>query len=189
MTLPVIPILDDRIEGDESVTLTILTNRAYAIGNGEATVIIHDSPYGLWSIQHFTLEQLTFPNISGAAADFDSDGLKNFTEYAFNRDPKLVDSNPPYQWDFETSTNDGLQHLTLTYTRRLPPTDVAYGVYVSTDLLTWNTGTNFVQEFSRTADADGFMETVKTRAVMPFPASTNLFMNIRVWLQQVPAPP
>lgn len=56
------------------------------------------------------------------------------------------------------------------------------------DLLTWNTGTDFAEEFSRTNNADGYAETVKTRAVMPFPASTNLFMNIRVWLQQVPAP-
>jgi hypothetical protein len=186
--LQVVPFLDDRIEDDESVTLTIITNVAYTIGYGEATMTIHDSPYGLWSIRHFTLEQLTFPNISGASADFDHDGIPNFVEYAFDLDPKTPDANPPYKWAFETATNDSLQHLTFTYTRRLPPRDVEYGVYVSTDLLTWNTGTNYVEEFLHTNNLDGITETVKTRALMPFQSSTNLFMNIRVWLQQVPAP-
>ena len=32
-------------------------------------------------------------------------------------------------------------------------------------------------------------ETVKARALMPFPSSTNLFMNIRIWLDQVPDGP
>ena len=165
-----------------------LTNLAYTVGNAQATVTIHDSPYGLWSIQNFTLEQLTFPKISGAAADFDHDDIQNFAEYAFNLDPTVSNTPPPYQWGFETDTNDNRLHLTLTFTRRLPPRDVEYGVFVSTNLLTWNTGTNFVEEFMNTNDPNGFTETVKTRALMPFPSATNLFMNIRVWLQQVPAP-
>ncbi len=188
VTLPLVPILDDRIEGDESVVITLQTNIAYSVSGGPATVTIHDSPYGLWSIQNFTLEELTFPNISGAAADFDHDTVKNFSEYAFNRNPKSADSNPPYLWGFETSTNDSKPHLTLTYARRLPPRDVEYGVFVSTDLLHWNTGTNYVEEFLHTNDANGLTETVKVRALTPFPSRTNLFMHIRVWLQQVPAP-
>ena len=188
VTLPVVPILDDRIEGDENVTLTVLSNAAYFVSGGPAMVVIHDSPYGLWSIQQFTLEQLTFPNISGAAADFDHDGLVNFVEYAFNLDPKTPDVNPAFQYGFEVSTNDNKKHFTLTYTRRLPPTDVAYGVYVSTNLLAWNTGTNFIEEFFRSNNVNGITETVKARAVKPFPAATNLFMRINVQVQQVPAP-
>ena len=188
VALPVTPILDYAIEGDESVIVTIVTNLAYYIGNGsQASVTIHDSPYGLWSIQHFTLEQLTHPNLSGPAADFDHDGICNFAEYAFNLDPAVADASP-YQWDFETDTNDNQLHLTLTYTRRLPPRDVNYGVFVSTDLLNWHTGTNYVEEFSAADDGNGLTETVKTRALTPFPSETNLFMNIRVWLEQVPAP-
>lgn len=188
LTLPLMPLLDDRIEGDESVVVTVLTNIAYSVSGGPATLTIHDSPYGLWSIQNFTLEELTFPNISGAAADFDHDTVKNFAEYAFNRDPKSPDSNPPYGWGFETNVNDNLQHLTFTYTRRLPPRDVQYGVYVSNDLLNWSSDTNLVEEFLNTSDPNGITETVKVRAVVPFPSTTNLFMHIRVWLEQVPAP-
>ena len=65
---------------------------------------------------------------------------------------------------------------------------VQYGVYVSTDLVNWNTGTNYSEDFYRTNNADGLTETVKTRALTPFPSSTNLFMNMRVWLLQVPGP-
>jgi hypothetical protein len=190
IALPVTPILNYAIKGDESVIVTLLTNIAYSVLDGQstATVIVHDSPYGMWSIQNFTLEQLTHPELSGPGADFSHDGIVNFAEYAFDLDPKAVNANPPYTWDFETSTDDNLQHLTFTYTRRLPPRDVQYGVYVSTDLVNWYTGTNYVEEFLATNNPDGITETVKARALMPFPGLTNLFMNIRVWLEQVPAP-
>jgi hypothetical protein len=186
VTVEVVPVLDYQIEGDEFVTVSIVSNIAYSIGNGQATVVIHDSPYGVWSIAHFTLEQLTHPELSGPGADFNHDGVPNFAEYALNRDPTGTNPMPPFAWDFETNTNNGLKHLTITYTRRLPPRDVQYGVYVSTNLLSWNTGTNYVDEFFRTNNTNGFTETVKTRALAPFPGSNNLFMNLRVWLQQVP---
>jgi concanavalin A-like lectin/glucanase superfamily protein/Calx-beta domain-containing protein/K319-like protein len=184
--LEVVPFLDYQIQGDVFVTVSIVNDIAYSIGNGQATVVIHDKPYGVWSIAHFTLEQLTHPELSGPGADFNHDGVPNFAEYALNRDPTGTNRTPPFAWDFETNTNDGLKHLTLTYTRRLPPREVQYGVYVSTNLLTWNTGTNYVEEFLRSPDTNGITESVKTRALAPFPGSNNLFMNLRVWLQQVP---
>ncbi len=186
MTIELLPFLDYEIEGDEPVTLTIVSNISYSIGNGQATVVIHDSPYGVWSIAHFSLEQLTHPEVSGARADFNHDGVPNFADYALNRDPTGVNPMPPFAWGFETNTSDGLEHLTMTYTRRLPPRDVQYGVFVSTNLLTWNTGTNWVEEFFQSSDPNGITETVKTRALMAFPSKTNLFMALRVWLQQVP---
>ncbi len=189
VALPVVPILNYEIDGDESVTVTILTNAAYYVGNnGQATVTIHESPYGIWSITNFTLEQLTHPERSGPGASFSHDGIVNFAKYAFNLIPTMTNTPPPYAWDFETDTNDNQPHLTFTYTRRLPPRDVEYGVFVSTNLLTWATGTNYVEEFFSTNDPNGFTETVKARTLMPYPSPTNLFMNIRVWLQQVSGP-
>jgi len=189
ISIPVLPILNYSIKGDQAVVVTILTNIAYYVGSsGQATVTIHDSPYGVWSIQNFTLEELTHPELSGAGADFSGDGIVNFAKYAFNLNPRVKNSNPPYAWDFETDTNDNRLHLTLTYSRILPPRVVQYGVYVSTDLLNWFTGTNYVEDFFTTNNPDGLTQTVKTRALMPFPSPTNLFMNIRVWLQQVPGP-
>ena len=126
--------------------------------------------------------------MSGPGSDFDHDGIVNFAEYAFALDPTVSNRPPPYAWNLETNTNDNRKHLTLTYVRRLPPRDVEYGVYVSTNLVNWDTGTNFVEEFLHTNNPDGLTETVRTRAILPSPLATNLFMNIRVWLQQVAAP-
>jgi hypothetical protein len=186
LTLDVVPFLEYAIEGDQSAILTVVTNIAYSIGNGQATVVVHDSPYGVWSVTNFTLQELTHPELSGPGADFNHDGIQNFVEYALNLDPKATNSVAPFGWGFETDTNDGLQHLTITYTRRLSPRDVQYGLFVSTDLQTWNTGTNWVEEFFTSPDTNGFTETVKSRALQPFPNPTNLFMNLRVWLEQVP---
>jgi hypothetical protein len=188
LVLPVMPFLDYAIEHDESVIVTIITNVAYYIGNGSAQVTIHDSPYGEWSFTNFSIEQINHPEWSGPGSSFSHDGIANFAKYAFNLNPFTTNTPPPYVWDFETSTNDNRLHLTLTYTRRLPPRDVEYGVYVSTNLPDWKTGTNYVEEFLNTNNPDGFTETVKTRARMPYPGTNNLFMNIRVWLQQVPGP-
>ena len=99
-----------------------------------------------------------------------------------------MNPNPAFQYAFETDTNTGLKYFGVTYTRRLPPTDVAYGVFISSDLLNWYTGTNYINELSATPDANGFTETVHARTVAPYSATNNLFLQIEVWLQQVPVP-
>jgi hypothetical protein len=63
---------------------------------------------------------------------------------------------------------------------------VAYGVFVSDDLITWNTGTNYVQELSSTDDGNGLTETVTAQLVAPVSTSANIFTTIQVWLAQVP---
>lgn len=182
LTVGLTPFLDHRTEGDETFTLTLVSNVLYTIGAGEATVTIQDSPYGMWNIAHFTLEELTDPLLSGETADFDSDGLINFVEYAANRTPKSPETNAPLQAVIEVNTNDSLKHVTFTYQRWLPPTDVAYAAAFSTNLLTWQTGTNAIQEISVTPDANNLTETVKAQVVAPWPATAPQFITVRVWL-------
>jgi hypothetical protein len=182
LTLLVTPFLDNRTEGDQDVNLIILTNSAYSVGNGQATVIIHDSPYGQWTIKHFTLEELTDPTLSGETADFDHDGFINLVEYASNLDPKLGDTNAPLVAVLELNPTDGQQHFTLTYHRRLAPTDVAYAASVSSDLVNWQSGTNYVEEVQVTDDGNGLTETVIARVIAPFSTTTNQFVTVRVWL-------
>ena len=182
VVMVVTPYLDHRTEGDQDVTITIITNLAYAVGNGQATVTIHDSPYGQWTIAHFTLEELTDPTLSGEAADFDHDGLVNFAEYAANLDPKSSQSNAPVVGALVLNPADDQRYFTLTYHRRLPPTDTAYAVYVSNDLVSWQTGTNYVQEVQTTDDGNALTETVTARVVAPFSPATSQFVTVRVWL-------
>jgi hypothetical protein len=178
----VTPYLDHRTEGDQDLTLTILTNLAYTIGNGQATVIIHDSPYGVWTTNHFTLEELTLPSLSGENADFDHDGLVNFAEYAANLDPKVPDTNPPVVVTIQSDPSDGQKHINVTYHRRLQPTDAGYAVSVSNDLLAWNSGDAFVKELQATDDGNGVTETVNARVLAPYPSTQNQFVTVRVWL-------
>ncbi len=177
------PFLDDRTEGDEPFTLTVVSNASYSIGNPEASVTIHDSPYGAWTVGHFTLEELTDPTLSGAGADFDGDSLVNFAEYAANRDPRTPETNPPVVMTIETDPADGNPYLTIQYPRRLEPTDTTYEVHVSNDLSIWQTGTNYVQELQATDDGNGLTETVKARLTAPFSTATNQFVTVKVWLR------
>jgi hypothetical protein len=183
ITIPVTPFLDHRTEGDESVTFTIVSNLAYTISSGEATVTIHDSPYGEWNIARFTLEELTDPNLSGEGADYDHDGRVNFVEYAFNREPKTVENTAPLTTAIEVNPSDNKNHITLTYQRRIEPTDVEYEVRISPDLFTWHSGTNYVEEIQATDDGNNLTQTVKARLVAPWSTGTNQFLTIRVWLQ------
>ena len=177
------PFLDHRTEGDEPVIFTILTNQAYSIGNGEATVTIHDSPYGMWTIGQFTLEELTLPDVSGEAADPDHDGLVNFAEYAANLDPRTTETNSPVVAEVEVDPNDGLPHITFTYHRRLPPTDAAYAPAVSNDLLAWYSGTNYLRELQAVDDGNNLTETVTARVVAPHGTTASEFVTVRVWLK------
>jgi hypothetical protein len=137
----------------------------------------------VWTISYFTLEELTDPKLSGEAADFDHDGLVNLAEYAANRDPKSPETNSPLVMTIEMDPTNQQQYVTLTYPRRIEPTDVGYAVAVSSDLVTWHTGTNYVEELQAIPDANNVMETVTARLVAPYSASTNQFITVRVWLR------
>ena len=181
LTYVLTPFLDHRTEGDEQFTCTIVSNIAYSIGSSPGTITIHDSPYGLWNIANFTLEELTLPNVSGEQVDFDGDTRKNFVEYAANTNPKLGETNAPLVTAIVSNTNG--THITFTYTRRIEPTDVTYQAVVSDDLIVWHSGTNRVLEISATDDGNSLTETVRARVVAPWPNGTNQFITVRVWLR------
>jgi hypothetical protein len=182
VSFTVTPFLDDRTEGDETLVYTIVSNVAYSIIAGEATVIIHDSPYGVWNIENFTLEELTDPTLTGLGADFDHDRRVNFVEYAVNLNPKGSDTNAPFMTAIELNPTNSLDHITFTYQRRLAPTDVEYAAYVSHDLVNWQTGTNYIEEISVADDGNFLTETVKARLLSPYTTATNTFLKLSVRL-------
>jgi hypothetical protein len=182
LTIPITPFLDHRTEGDEDITITLVSNVLYTIVSGEATVTIYDSPYGMWNIDHFTLEELTDPTLSGEAVNYDHDALLNFVEYAANRDPKGPETNSPLLTAIEFDPGDGMDHITLRYQRRLAPTDVGYAVAISTNLLDWQTGTSLVEEISAIPDTNGLTETVEARLLAPWPSAVPQFITVQVWL-------
>jgi subtilisin family serine protease len=106
--------------------------RVYAMTGtrGEYLLTVNEpasvSPWEQWRAQKFTPAELLDPATSGAAADPEADGLNNLLEYALGCEPKTADTG--WWWALE---ND---HLTLTYTRRVPPCDVSYAVEATDSL-------------------------------------------------------
>jgi hypothetical protein len=89
--------------------------------------------FDLWRAAKFSPNELSDPNISGATADPDHDGINNRLEYAFGLDPKVPN----------TATN-GLPRalisngvFTLTFTRLKVASDLSLTAEASSDLQTW----------------------------------------------------
>jgi hypothetical protein len=103
-----------------------------------------------WRWAHFGTNANN-PAIAGDTADPDGDGLNNLLEYALNTDPLVRNASHPWHGAVESG------HLTLTYPRRKPPTDVLYLVEAA-DAITgpW---TNSITE--QILSDDGTFQSVK----------------------------
>ncbi len=88
VNLTITPLLDTEIEGDETVSLTLLTNAAYSVGPlAAARAVIHDEAFDAWRLAHFNAAQLADPTVSGANADPDQDRITNLWECSCGSDP------------------------------------------------------------------------------------------------------
>ena len=137
-TVPITPLADSLAEGDETITLTLSADPAYAIAAGTAAVTMKDLPFDAWRFERFTPAELANPAQRGTLSDYEQDGLVNLEEYALGLDPKTPDANgrpSPLIW-----TNGS---LALVHKRIVSATDISYIVEVSNNLTTWNTGPGF----------------------------------------------
>ena len=167
------PIPDNLPEGDRTVTLTLAPSANYTLTTvSNATVVIRDRPIDAWRLANFTTAELSAPSISGDLADPDHDGFSNLMEYALGLPPKNpAATNRPY-----ASIATG--YLTLTYTRAKAATDVSLVVEQSNDLVTWHSGTNYVQQTGLVDQGSTQLITVQTR--VPVSASTANFLRLHV---------
>ena len=108
--------------------------------------------------------------LAGDSADPDHDGLSNFQEYAFNTDPLVADPNRPWQAAIE----DG--HLTLTYPRRKPPTDLVYYTEVADTLNGPWTNSPTAEVLSE----DGTMQTIKATDPGSVGGTSQRFLRLRI---------
>jgi hypothetical protein len=131
---------------------------------GEAT------PYALWKSAMFSAAQLKEPSISGDEAAPAGDGIPNLMKYALDLDPWTdgVSGLPPVS---AAATGSG-NYITLTYTQPLSATDVTYTVQVSTDLMTWNSGTGYTSSPKVVLNPGGVTQSVTVQAVAPIGGST-----------------
>ena len=129
--VPIVPIANDRVDGDRTVTLTLVETGSYGIGsNRAATVTITDKPFDRWRGQKFGPAANDPP--AADAADWDMDGLQNILEYALNLEPTAADVRP---LPLPKIVND---HLTWSYVPNTAARDVFLIVEASTDLQQWS---------------------------------------------------
>jgi len=109
------------------------------------TYILTVASYEEWLAAKFSPSEQADPDVSGANADPDSDGLENLLEYVFALRPGQADRNPVTP-DLFTDEPGGDTFMTLTFPWADGMTDVDFSVETSTDLVTWSPATAEVIE-------------------------------------------
>ena len=104
--------------GSYGLRLSASNSIAEVFGNLLVNVAPNPNIFADWTALAFPGETNTA--ILGPAADPDGDGRNNFTEFGLSGDPRVAEAKPSWIAAIEDD------HLTLSYPRRLPPTDVSY---------------------------------------------------------------
>ncbi len=94
-------------------TYWVRASNLVGVADSIAATIIPVAPFVLWQNNHFTVQDLANPLVSGPEADPDGDGLTNDQEYLFGLLPK--DSSPSPSPATSLSGNQ----ITLTFTAML----------------------------------------------------------------------
>ena len=172
-TVTIAPITDALAEGAETVTLTLANHLAYAIGGANsATVTMADRPFDAWRFGEFTTPELSDPQISGAEADPDSDGIQNLEEYAFQLPPKT-----PSVAGLPVVGRDPSGALTLSYTLLKSASDITCVAEISTDMSMWNSGAGYTSV--QTTDQGLTWSVIATSLLSPVTEPLQ-FMRIRI---------
>lgn len=142
------------------------------------------TPYEAWAQLNFTAEERANATVSGRDADPDSDGASNFTEFAFNANPKVAAAIETTAALSAASPN----LATLEFQRRAGGTGTAanyvadgvrYEVLQSADLTAWNALSGDLAAQTQTqANADGVTETLRINIGAGQPAAA--FFKLRI---------
>jgi YD repeat-containing protein len=131
---------------------------------------------------YFELKFTGLKTALGASADGDNDGLTNFVEFAFGRNPALQDGYSLSSIQFTPpDPGTGNEYVTMTYMRPRSATQfLTYGAQFSTDLLMpWTNGTPLTVETQVSPENEG-LEEVTVRYLTPIQSLDIFFMRITV---------
>jgi hypothetical protein len=129
------------------------------------------SGFSSWQTKYFTAAQLADATITGATADPYGSGVPNLLAYALQLNPATARPT-----DVPTPV-DSNGHLALTYLVPGSITDINYIPEVSTDMLTWNSGTGYTQVISNVASSSG--NTITVEDTLPT-TTQKRYMRLRV---------
>lgn len=169
------PVADPEVEGEETVTLTLEPDPAYALGElTQATARLADRPFDAWRFRHFTAAELADPRLSGPEADPDGDGVPNLKEYVLGLDPHRA-NGPGDGWP-RAEFVDG--HFVLTFSRLKAATDAELVVETSEDLMNWTSGPPALEQTVISDEAG--LQILQVRQPAPARSHRHSFLRLRV---------
>ena len=170
------PVSDGIADNNETVVLRLTPDLAFSVGPASsATITITEPPYASWQARYFPSTESNDPLLSGELADPDQDGVVNLVEYALALNPRASDVGGP--------TTAGIQpdgRLSITYTRNRAATDVTVKVEVSTDLVTWITGPEFVAAIATTDGPGSDVETITAVSLISPASEPRQFLRLAI---------
>lgn len=144
---------------EKELTLRLLNGPGYSVGeNDSLPLLVSASPFYKWSREHFTGEELENSFISGPTANPAGDGVENLLKYALNLSPFESAKGEELP---KVEVHDG--RLMLTFNRGDDRTDIEYRVEVSDNLIEWNSGKDFTEEWKISGDGNWKRVTVAAR--------------------------
>jgi autotransporter-associated beta strand protein len=135
--------------------------------------------YGAWERIEFLSDEMANPMISDAWTDPDGDGVPNFIEYAFGRNPRVADRHYELGIDHLRGAPDAGYDVQLTFKRLKLADDVYYVIEVSPTLFAWYDGAGYILITSVTDDGNGSTETVNAKVKSPTGNRRTGFMRLR----------
>lgn len=150
------------------------TSYSFTVSGSETLLacFLADS-FTAWQETYFTAAQLADSSVSGPQANPSGDGVSNLLKYAFSSDPMVADRSALPQTAIENGA------LTLTYTVNKIATDLTYTVEVSSDMVTWNSGTAYTTLPEVVTDGTDF-QTVEVADLVPVSSVKSRFIRLRV---------
>ncbi len=180
---------DDFVEGPEvfQIALTELNGLA-GYGRSNTVVVINDSPFAIWKLQHYGTSA-TSGEIADEA-DEDNDGLPNIMEYAFGSDPFVP--SPEALPKFQLVTDSGVTYLALSFPYDPAAVDVETRVQIGAPIGNWVDGSIFSgsapsQPNTNTVEVSrspGPIQTIVVRDATSITEGPQRFMRVTVQKKQ-----
>lgn len=157
------PLSDSLPEGAEQVSVTLIADAAYTLGDPvSASINLRDLPVDDWRLRKFGA-QAGNPAIAGDLANPDFDGWNNLLEFALVLDPSVPDGfgEPVTTWWMDPGT--GKHYLQVVYTESAEAEDLSIVVESSDHIGGWNSGAGHtVDRTASPAPTDGNGNPIRT---------------------------
>ena len=126
-----------------------------------------------WETTHFG-----GTGVATILGDNDGDGIPNLIEFALGLDPtSATDTSGVMQT--QTANVNGNDYLTFTYAQRKDATGLTYTVQYSNNLLSWNSGSLYLETVSITTK-DAAFDWVTVRTKVSLDAQNAQFLRLNV---------